>query len=438
MNRLVTIILLMLITVAIFFISACTSITTPENQTEALIKTNIAQTVEARFTQYVFETISAQLTQLATNPFASATYSQPTSPIVQPSATISYPTNTPQPSASYTNTPAPLIPTAIPIPCNRVEYVKDVTFVDGSIIAPGATFTKVWRLKNTGSCTWNAKYALVFVSGDRMQADKHIPINRDVFPGETVDLSVVLVAPIEKGRYRGYWMLSNSDGMRFGYGKKADQAFWLDIKVKPGNKSYAYDFAINVCTANWRSSAGNLTCMGESNSPNGSVILLDNPRFESGRLEDEPTLWMRPQITSGGWISGIYPAYQVMQGDHFRTAIGCLHASNGCELTFSLNYQEVGTSTVINLGNWIERYDGAITSLDVDLSSLVGKRVQFILTVTTHNNSANANAFWFVPSIRRFPPTATPTQTPTVTLTSTPTVTDTATSTLTPTLTATP
>lgn len=417
-------------------ISACGLLPIQQNQAEELvyeelINTQVVQTIQARFTQQSFEAVVAQLTQVASNPTATITATLPPPTDVQPTATLPPTSENFQTATSIPVVYVPSTATPVPIACDKAEFIKDVTFLDGSVIAPGATFTKIWRLKNAGSCTWGSNYNLVFVSGDAMKADKVIPLNKKVFPGETVDLSVELVAPAEHGRYRSFWMISNPSGQRFGYGKKADQSFWLDINVKPTNKNFAYDFAVNVCAATWRSSAGELSCMGNVNSANGSVVLLDTPRLENGRREDESTLWMRPHATRGGWISGKYPVYQVKEGDHFRAAIGCLQDSNGCEVTFSLDYQEAGNNKVNNLGSWIEHYDGVISSLDVDLSTLVGKQIHFILTVTTHGKPASANAFWLVPSIRRYASTATPTQTSPATATATVTLPATATPTLT-------
>src|SRR5512143_3278895 len=38
--------------------------------------------------------------------------------------------------------------------CDWAQFVADVTVPDGTSYAPGTTFTKTWRLKNIGSCTW--------------------------------------------------------------------------------------------------------------------------------------------------------------------------------------------------------------------------------------------------------------------------------------------
>ena len=38
--------------------------------------------------------------------------------------------------------------------CDQAQFVSDLTAPDGSSFAPGAAFTKTWRLMNIGTCTW--------------------------------------------------------------------------------------------------------------------------------------------------------------------------------------------------------------------------------------------------------------------------------------------
>lgn len=377
----------------------------PENNAEALY-TQAAQTVQAQLTQQALNTQPVQPTQAVTTPVAPFT----ATPTMQP--VIDIPSATPTSQASATATlplPTQLPPTAtsVPILCDHASFVKDVTVADGTAYAPGAEFSKTWRLRNNGSCTWNSSYALVFSSGDRMSGSRVIPLPGNVRPGETVDVSVSLLAPTQQGRYRGYWMLSNTDGDVFGIGEDADKAFWVEIRVVSPNESFAYDFAINMCTATWRSSAGSLTCPGNPDSDNGSVVYLDKPTLENGRHEDESTIWTRPEATRDGWIQGVYPPYKVKAGDHFLSEVGCLEGNKSCEVVFSLDYQVSG-GAVKNLGEWYEVYDGSTTRIDVDLSSLEGKTVQFILSVTNYGKPSHANPFWLVPSVRQFKPTPTP------------------------------
>jgi hypothetical protein len=161
-----------------------------------------------------------------------------------------------------------------------------------------------------------------------------------------------------------------------------------------------------MCTATWRSSSGSLPCPGDPDDRDGSVYLVERPELENGRTEDESTLWSRPEATRDGWIQGVYPPYKVKEGDHFLAEVGCLADNKDCEVVFSLDYQISG-GPVKNLGEWYEVYDGATTIIDVDLTNLEDKTVQFILSVTNYGKPSHANPFWLVPSIRKIKVTPT-------------------------------
>jgi hypothetical protein len=64
--------------------------------------------------------------------------------------------------------------------------VDDVTVPDGSTFAPGSSFTKIWRLKNAGTCTWKTTYRLILVSGDAMGGRNLMYLPSEVAPGETM------------------------------------------------------------------------------------------------------------------------------------------------------------------------------------------------------------------------------------------------------------
>jgi len=165
------------------------------------------------------------LTILATGPFEG---DQPlwVAPRIVRNAAV--PVTTPTPVA-----PTSVVPTVAPTSasgCDRAQFISDVTVPDGTVFAPNAPFTKTWRLKNVGTCTWTTAYSLVFVSGDRLGgADSLIPVT--VVPGQTVDLGINLTAPSLAGSYRGYWQFKNASGGLFGIGTNADKPFFVDIKV---------------------------------------------------------------------------------------------------------------------------------------------------------------------------------------------------------------
>jgi hypothetical protein len=136
-------------------------------------------------------------------------------------------------------TGTPPTPTVTPVPssgCDRVTFVSDLDVPDGKVFSPNTAFTKTWRVKNTGTCTWTTSYKLVLVSGDPMgAASTEINLTSTIAPNTTVDIPVKLVAPATNGSYRGYWQFKNASGALFGIGASADKPFWVDITVRGGS-----------------------------------------------------------------------------------------------------------------------------------------------------------------------------------------------------------
>ena len=108
---------------------------------------------------------------------------------------------------------------------DRAQWVADVTIPDGTNFAPNESFTKTWRLQNIGTSTWSSTYSLVFVSGAPMTTSTTVPLNQEVAPGGTVDVSVNMAAPSDPGNYKGFWQVANDQGTAF------EVAFWVDINV---------------------------------------------------------------------------------------------------------------------------------------------------------------------------------------------------------------
>lgn len=188
-----------LLIVAALFLSACNL---PSNDPGDATATAAAQTLEAL---------------LSATPVASATFT--------PGATTA--TLTPIPLPTNTNTPAP---TATPT-CPQAQFVTDVTIPDGTVMTPGQSFTKKWRIRNTGQCAWNG-YTLVFDSGESMGGPASKPIGV-VNPGQEVDLEVNLIAPATAGNYRGNWrIVSNTNVLVPMLNGFQGRTFYVDIKVQ--------------------------------------------------------------------------------------------------------------------------------------------------------------------------------------------------------------
>ncbi len=150
-----------------------------------------------------------------------------------PSPTAVTPTKAPVPSITSLPSATTVLPigTDVPVPCDRVSFVSDITIADNTEIPVGTTFVKTWRLRNNGTCTWTSDYTLVFYSGDTMNGPATSQLTSStVPPGATIDVSVTLIAPTTPGTYRSEWRLRNADGATFGTGELADLSFWVQIR----------------------------------------------------------------------------------------------------------------------------------------------------------------------------------------------------------------
>lgn len=132
---------------------------------------------------------------------------------------------TPLPSVVIITSQAPtstiIPPMYSPTPVNTsVPSLEKATFIsenysDNSILKPGEAFTKTWEVKNIGASTWSPNYYLEIISaqdGNALSYTEKISFLRQVQPGETISLSVPLVAPQIEGEYSAFWMIKNDLG----------------------------------------------------------------------------------------------------------------------------------------------------------------------------------------------------------------------------------
>lgn len=139
------------------------------------------------------------------------------------------PVATPTPIAFPTRSPSVPTPTAIPTACyDSLEFVADVTIPDNTRMDPGEDFDKTWRFRNTGTCTWDDTYRIVFVQGDQMRGGTE-RVRGTVRPGETYDMTIDQKAPNNPGRYGGVWQMTNGNREPFG------TRVWVKIRVR-GNE----------------------------------------------------------------------------------------------------------------------------------------------------------------------------------------------------------
>lgn len=139
---------------------------------------------------------------------------------------------TPFPTNQPTVTPLPPVATLTPPACwDGMKFVADVTYPDNnmknpSFVTPGTAFVKTWRVQNTGTCTWTPNYKLLYAYGNTAGAQmsgQPLNIPGNIAPGQLVDLSVSMIAPITPATYQGFWQIENASGARFG------QTIWAGI-----------------------------------------------------------------------------------------------------------------------------------------------------------------------------------------------------------------
>jgi hypothetical protein len=397
--------ILVLVTSSVLLMLAVTAcFPAPSNQgalpSPEVIYTQAAATIAVQMTLQAGETAAAQLTQIANLPVATAT-ATPTNTVpatAEPTVTATASPTAVPPTPTNTFTPPP--PTATSVPCNLVAFVKDVSIPDGTKLETGQFFTKTWRLQNIGACTWMNTYDLVFSSGDRMDGPTAVDMPVEVKPGQAVDITVNLRAPSQTGKYEGFWLLRDNNGVVFGMGSTGNKPFWVKIEAT-ARKEMVYDMAAKFCDATWSTNSGVQACPGSTSSTaSGYVVKVDSPQLETGSYDDEPALFVAPDNSTDGFISGKYPAFAVKSGDRFRAVIGCAYPNKNCYVQFELLYT-IGGGAVQSLGSWDEKNEGQFVKLDIDLSSLAGKDVSFILKVSTNGNPADDVAHWLSPRIMR-------------------------------------
>lgn len=196
MSKLLKHILFTSIVIASFIITACGAESTVVSGQESNINTAVALTVAAQN--------AAQLTSTSTPVLPDFTQTAVQfSPSGTPFAPAILPTRTFNPAASA---------------CAQAEYVSE-TIPDGTIFKPGLQFTKTWEIKNTSGCSWHTGYKIVFWDGDVLGGAYVYNLPQAVGPGQTVPISLVLIAPKVDGTYTSEWMLQTPDSVEFGVGQ---------------------------------------------------------------------------------------------------------------------------------------------------------------------------------------------------------------------------
>jgi Ig-like domain from next to BRCA1 gene len=109
-------------------------------------------------------------------------------------------------------TPGGVAPTTS---CYGLTFVSDVSIPDNTQMTAGKSFTKTWKVQNSGSCAWDAGFKFQNTGGDAMGASA-FTLPASVASGATYDISVPMTAPSTPGTLRGNWRMSTASGQFFG------------------------------------------------------------------------------------------------------------------------------------------------------------------------------------------------------------------------------
>jgi hypothetical protein len=211
------------------------------------------------------------------------------------------PTLAPLPTLTLQSLPTlPLPPTATPIPCNKAAAVSE-TYPDNTALDANQTFTKTWRLKNIGSCTWNTNYKIVYSSGNAFGALASYKFTTNTAPGGITDFSINMKSPAAAGTYKGVWKLVGDDGMDYG-------TVWVQIVV--GTPAPAFAVTGVSYTINTSNSAGpcpftfNFTASITTNGPGTVTYHWTRSDSSSGATQSLVFGAAGTQTVSSSWTYG--------------------------------------------------------------------------------------------------------------------------------------
>lgn len=369
--------------------------TTPNMvQTAAAATVNAIHTEQASGEGSVFVTNTLEPGQPTNTPAPDQATATP-----EPSATEepAPPTSTPWPTYTPlpTYTPYPTSTFTPAAPCNQMRFIRDVTIPDETWMRPGQAFTKIWEIQNTGSCAWDSTYKVVYgdsggkMGGPDSKALPVVPVN----PGEKVQIAIGFTAPATDDMYTSVWKLQPDGGDKFGE---------MTVKIDVDGNPDTIIFSDLLCSAEWRSGSGVLPCPNEKNNPKGSMYIEENPTFETGYTDDEDAIIMIPEQKTDGQITGTF-FYVKMPANpaHFRTVFGCTEGKNDCNVYIAVYYRVKGTDTAYLVGDWDEKFDHAVKTIDVDLTSkgLEGKEVEFSFVIKAKGSYVGDEIFFLKPRI---------------------------------------
>lgn len=238
------------------------------------------------------------LSACGTNTPATPTPTQ--APPTEVPSTVAAPTTEVTPTPAITPTATGSAPGNTSGCVDGATFVTDVTIPDYSHLDPRETFTKTWRIKNSGTCTWNSSYMAVYASGDKLGGPNSVAFS-DTAPGATLDISADMAAPNTDGQYKIFYQLEDAAGKPMTI--DAGNTIWAIITVGKVIVPPSPTPLASLSTPHAPSSSGGTgttNCVTQSNAAFASqtLDLINAARATNGL----PALTLNDQLSSAAQL----------------------------------------------------------------------------------------------------------------------------------------
>lgn len=161
------------------------------------------------------------------------------------------------------------------------------------------------------------------------------------------------------------------------------------------------DFVALLCNAQWMNGGQHLkACPNPNSDHSGGYAVVIDPASES--LAANTPVFMTTPATNGFAALFIrYPALTVQTGDRFRATLRC-QSYAACDVEYALEYYDANGNYHSPFLSWNYKAGDPAIIVDVDLSSLAGQPVEFVLALRPKNNTPQQdNSLWIAPQIYR-------------------------------------
>ena len=134
------------------------------------------------------------------------------------------------------------------------------------------------------------------MSGNKLGGPDYLRLGTSVIPGQTIDISLVLIAPGTDGMYKGSYLLADASGVTFGVGVNGKGTFF--VSIQQGTSPATPSEQVSLSTR--RAHAGDTVTVNVSGFPANSEI-----DYRVGKLGEDFILVYDGFVGSDGTTSKI-------------------------------------------------------------------------------------------------------------------------------------